>query len=149
MRQHARLIFDEVQDVGQKHPVDERGELEGGTRDVCDDEIDALYATQRRQRFGVVVDGVDMSGGAKSLEQRLRERPVARTDVSPGAALVADRGGDEADGVARVQAAAGVAGTFARPRYARNSMMPLMMTCGIFNRTFPMTSVPWNTPVTR
>ena len=133
-----------MEDVGEQHSIDECRELEGGAHDVCDDEIDLRYATQRRQRFGVVVDGVDVASGTQSLEQRAREGPVAGADVRPSPPFVVDRAGDEVDCFARVQAtaAAVAAGTFARPRYARYSMIPLMITCGMFNRTFPITSVP-------
>ena len=147
-REDARLLFDEVQHVRQQHPIDERGEVERAG-DVRDDPIDMLNTRQGRQRLGVVVDGVDVSCGTESLEQRPCERPIAGADVRPGPTFVVDRAGDQVDRFARVQATAGVAGTFVRPRYARYSMIPLMITCGMFSSTFPMTSVPWRTPVTR
>lgn len=141
-RQHARLIVDEMQDVGEQHPVDEIGELERAG-DVGDDAIDMRNASQRGERSRVVIDGIDVSLGSKSIEQRSSERPVSGADVRPRAAAVVDRAGDEVDRLVRVQATAGVsAGTFVRPRYARYNMMPLMITCGMLRSTFPMTSVP-------
>lgn len=135
-REHAGLMFDEVEDVREQHPIDEVGELERAG-DVGDDPIDLRRASQRGERLGVAVDGVDVPLGTKPLEQRSREGPIAGTDVRPGAAFLADGAGDEVDCVARVQATAAVAGTFVRPRYARNSMMPLMITWGYLAGRYP------------